>query len=193
MPRRPSPEGERALRTVLAGGFTFYGLISALPELPVPLPEWVYREVVGDQHLSVRCQAIGVLPHGHDAVVLQALLNLHGQAPLPHGQVACTSDALREATSSLSPDLSLTDRQLHDSLKRLKSATLTVTRQQGPRGSTAHLSFLDNLEFDIRERADVFLLDTVSVRLPERILRLGQLDTPNRRSVPVEELLELKP
>lgn len=193
MSRKPSPEEERAHQAVLEGGFTFYGLISALPKLPVALPKWVYREVVGDQHLTVRCEAIGVLPHGHDAVVLQALLDLHGQAPLPRGQVACTSDTLRRATSSFSPDLSLTDRQLHDSLKRLKSTTLTVTRQQGPRGSTAHLHFLDDLEFDIRERADVFSLDTVSVQLPERVLRLGRLGTPNRRTVPVEELLELKP
>lgn len=127
-PKLTGPEA-RALQKLLEGEFTFYGLISALPELSAPLRRWTYRRLVGHQRQQVSSHAVDEVPHGHDALVLQALLVLHLRAPVPERWVSCTGDELREVTSTLHPGLVLEGWRVGRALDRLVNTSVTLARK----------------------------------------------------------------
>ncbi|MEF2279907.1 hypothetical protein V3W47_16560 [Deinococcus sp. YIM 134068] len=191
MARRLSPEEQQAQQLVLEGGFNFYGLISALPELPTSLTEWQYQTVQGDGSQTVRCGSVRLFPYGPDATVLQALLMLYNRDPRPDRQVTCIGQALRETVLALSPDLLLTDEQLHQSLTRLIGVTYdaTWTPGLGQRKHTIQFGLLNDLALDVAVQAEVVSLNTLTVMLSTQTLRLGQLEDSTRQVAPVQELL----
>ncbi|MEF2279438.1 hypothetical protein V3W47_14135 [Deinococcus sp. YIM 134068] len=193
MARRPSPEELKAQQIVLEGGFAFYGLISALPHLPTPLHAWQSQTVQDNGSQTVRCGSVRTLPHGPDALVLQALLMLYDRDPRPDRQVTCTGQALREAVLALAPNLWLTDEQLHQSLLRLMGVKIDATWRPGPgrQQHTIQFGLLNDLALDVAVQAEVVSLITLTVALSSRTLRLGQLDDSTRQVVPVQELLTL--
>lgn len=195
MSRRPSPEQQKAQQIVLEGGFNFYGLVSALPELPTPLTEWQSQTVQGDGSYTVRCRSVRTLPHGPDATVLHALLKLYDREPRPDRQVSCTGQALREAVLSLAPDLLLTDEQLHESLLRLMGVTFDATWEPGPgrRHHTIQFGLVNDLALDAAVQAEVLTANTLTVTLSSQTLRLGQLAEGGRQVAPVQALLTLDP
>lgn len=176
-PKLTGPEA-RALQEVLEGEFTFYGLISALPELSAPLRRWAYRRGAGDRHQRVRSQSIGTVPHGHDALVLQALLILYLRAPVPERWVSCTVDALHEVMATLCPGLSLDGQQVQEALRRLVNTTVTVTwkRRQAEvvRSKELSFGFLTYLEVEGRVDDQGQHPAAVTAQLSSRVLLLYQ-------------------
>ncbi|MFB9992077.1 hypothetical protein ACFFLM_08900 [Deinococcus oregonensis] len=145
MASKDLPE-QHMLEAELGGPMQFHGLIApALPPTPVR-PRLAYRRhwKGGEQEVQIHNASEGV-PHGSDALVLQALLTFPPALTHPHWVVLVRVEELDELIWKLERSHTLTLDDIVAAVTRLQTTRFTLeTHGESPERQTFHL--IDRLQ-----------------------------------------------